>query len=94
MEVGNEVKKVKNPWCRGRRYEVGKKRIRGLKAWVGGSTILAERAKWARLNSGGIQAGGVRGGSHGAGRCGISRGSRDAAMRAGSRTEPPRLGGC
>ena len=34
------------------------------------------------MSSGGIQAGEFRGGSHSAGRCGISRKSRDAARRA------------
>ena len=38
-------------------------------------------SKWARLSSGGIQDGGVRGGSHSAGRCGISKKGRDAAGR-------------
>ena len=41
-------------------------------------------ARWARLSSGDIQAGGVRGGCHSAGRCEISRRSRDAAGRAAS----------
>ena len=35
--------------------------------------------KGPRLSSGGIPAGGVRGGSSSAGRCGISKKSRDAA---------------
>ena len=39
-------------------------------------------ARGARLSSGGIPAGGVRRGSHSAGRCGISKKSRDAAGRA------------
>ena len=33
------------------------------------------------MSSGGIPAGGVRGGSHSVGRCGISKKSRDAAGR-------------
>ena len=33
------------------------------------------------MSSGGIPVGGVQGGSHSAGRCGISRKSRDAAGR-------------
>ena len=37
--------------------------------------------KRARLSSGVIQAGGVRGGSHSAGRCGISKKSRNATGR-------------
>ena len=43
------------------------------------SATLAEGATWARSSSGGIPAGGVRGGSHSAGRCSISKKSRDAA---------------
>ena len=34
---------------------------------------LQKGARWARLSSGDIQAGGVRGGSHNAGRCRISK---------------------
>ena len=41
-------------------------------------------ARWARLSSGGITAGGILGGSHGAGRCSISKKIRDAAGRATS----------
>ena len=52
---------------------MGRRRIRGLKVRVGGSAALVEGA---RLNSGGIQTGGVRRGSHSVGRCGISRRSR------------------
>ena len=52
--------------------------IRGLKRRWCGSAALAKGAIWIRLNSGGIQAGEVRGGSHGDGRCGISSRSRDA----------------
>ena len=48
--------------------------INGLNAKVkGGSAALAEGDRWARLNSGDIQAGGVRGRSHSVGRCDISR---------------------
>ena len=43
------------------------------------SAALAEEA---RLSGGGIPAGGVRGRSHSAGRCGIYKKSRDAAGRA------------
>ena len=61
---------------------MGGKRIRGLKARVGCECCINRRSRWARLSSGGIPAGGVRGGSHSAGRCGISKKSRDAAGRA------------
>ena len=37
------------------------------------SDALAERTKWARLSSGGGQAGGVQGRSHSVDRSGISR---------------------
>ena len=47
----------------------------------GGVRVL-HLQKGARLSSGGIPAGGVRGGSHSAGRCGISKKCRDAAGRA------------
>ena len=58
----------------------GDKRFEGK----GGCECCISRgeATWARLSNGGIQAGGVRGGSHTAGRCGISKKSRDAAGRA------------
>ena len=47
-------------------------RTRGLKARVGCECCISRRkATWARLSSGGILAGGVRRGSHSAGRCGI-----------------------
>ena len=49
---------------------MSRRRKRSLKARVG--------QKGARLDSGGIQAGGVRGGSHSVGRCGVSSRSRDA----------------
>ena len=53
---------------------MGGKRIRGLKARVGCECCISRReATWARLSNGGIQAGGVRGGRHSAGRCGISK---------------------
>ena len=50
----------------------------------GGVRVLhwQKRARWARLSSEGIPAGGVRGGSHSTGKCGISKKSRDAAERA------------
>ena len=57
---------------------MGVKRIRGC----GRSAALAEGARWVKLSSGDTQAGGVRGGSHSAGRCGISRKSRDTTGRA------------
>ena len=47
----------------------------------GGITALAEWARLARWDSGDIQAGGVRRGSHSVGSFGISRKSRDAAGR-------------
>ena len=50
------------------------KRIRGLKARVGCEFCISRRkATWARLSNEGIPAGGVRGGSHTAGRCRISK---------------------
>ena len=54
---------------------MGGKRIRSLKARVGCECCISRReATWARLSNGGIPpAGGVRGGSHTAGRCGISK---------------------
>ena len=62
---------------------MGGMRIRGLKARVGCECCISRRdVKWARLSSGGIPAGGVWRGSHGAGRFGISKKSRDAAGRA------------
>ena len=59
---------------------MGGKRIRGLKARVGCECCISRRG--ARLSSRGIPAGGVRGGSHSAGRCSISKKSRGAAGRA------------
>ena len=45
---------------------------------------LPKGARWARLSSGGIAAGGVQGGSHSAGRCGISKKSREGRFRSES----------
>ena len=56
--------------------------IRDLKARMGRSAALAEKAKWARLSSGGMQAGGVGGESHSVGRYGISRRTRKATEKA------------
>ena len=50
---------------------MGGKRIRDLKVRVGRECCISRG--WARLSSEGIQAGRVKGGSHSAGRCGISR---------------------
>ena len=62
---------------------MGGKRIRGLKARVGCECCVSRKeASWARLSSGDIPAGELRGGSHSAGRCGISKKSSDAAGRA------------
>ena len=61
-----------------RRHKVVAKKIRGLKGEWGASAALAQGA---RLSSGGIPARRVRGGSHSAGRCGISKKSRNAAGR-------------
>ena len=64
------------------RYKVGGKRIRGLKARMGCECCISRwKATWATLSSGGIPAGGVQGGSHSAGRCGISKKSRNATGR-------------
>ena len=48
--------------CRGRRYELGRKRIRGLKARAGRECCISRGGP--RLSSGDIQAGGVRRGGH------------------------------
>ena len=61
---------------------MGGKRIGGLKARVGRECSISKEARWVRLNSGGIPAGGVRRGSHSAGSYGISKKSKDAAERA------------
>ena len=50
----------------------------------GGSGALNWGVRWTRLNSGSIQAGGARRGTHGVDRCGTSRKSRDAARRTDS----------
>ena len=61
---------------------MGGKRIRGLNAMVERECCISrEGARWARLSSGCIHTGGVRRVGHSAGRCGISRRSRDAAGR-------------
>ena len=53
---------------------MGGKRIRGLKVRVGCKCCISRRkVTLARLSSGGIPAGGVRGERHSAGRCGISK---------------------
>ena len=43
-----------------------------------GTAALAEEARWARLNSGGVHAGGARRERHSVGRCEILRINRDA----------------
>ena len=43
------------------------------KRFEGECCISRREATWARLSNGGIPAGEVRGGSHSAGRCGISK---------------------
>ena len=58
----------------------GRKRIRGLKARVACECCVGRRGP--DLSSGSTPAGGVRGRSHSAGRCGISKKSSDAAGRA------------
>ena len=60
---------------------MGGKRIRGLKARVGGCVALKKGGQMDRLSSGSVQAGGFRGGSHSAGRCEIFRESRNAVGR-------------
>ena len=53
---------------------MGGKRIRGLKARMRYECCISRwGATWATLSSGGIPAGVVPGGSHSAGRCGISK---------------------
>ena len=64
------------------KMQSGQKKDKSLKARVGESAVLAQGARWARLSSGGIQAGEVRGGSPSAGRSWISRRSRDAPGKA------------
>ena len=50
---------------------MGGKRIRGLKTRMGCECCISRwEAAWATLSSGGIPGGGVREGSHSAGRCG------------------------
>ena len=58
---------------------MGGMKIRGLKMRVGCECCISR--KGARLSSGGIPAGGVRGGSHSAGRCGIPQKSREDSSR-------------
>ena len=58
---------------------MGEKRTRGLRARVGCECCISRRGP--RLISVGIQAGGIRGGRHSAGRCGISKKSRNAEGR-------------
>ena len=56
-----------------------KEKVSGRKE--GSSAALTEGARWTRLNSGNIQAGGVRRESYSVGRCGNFWRSRDAARR-------------
>ena len=56
---------------------MGGRGIRSLKARVGRECCISRRD--ARLNSRGVQAGGVPGGSHNVVRCGIFRRNRGAA---------------
>ena len=58
---------------------MGGRGMRGLKALVGWECCISRGGQIDGLNSGGIQAGAVLGGSHSVGRCGISRRSRRAA---------------
>ena len=58
---------------------MGGKRISGLKTRMWREFCISRER--VRLSSGDIQAGGVRGGSHSAGKCGISRRSRDVVGR-------------
>ena len=53
----------------------------------GGSSALAEKTRWTRLNSGGIQAGETQRGRHSIGRCGISRRSKEGSSTSESRLE-------
>ena len=63
--------------CRGRTCKVGGKGIKGLKVKVSRQCCISRGR--ARFNSVGIEPGGVRGGSHSVGRCGISKRSRNVA---------------
>ena len=54
---------------------MGGRGIRGLKAGVERESCIGTGGIWARLNSGGVQPGGIRGGSHSV----VSGRSRDAA---------------
>ena len=62
------------------KIQSGQKGIRDLKTSVGRkSCISTGEARWTKYHNEGIQAGGVRGGSHNVGRCSISRRNRGAA---------------
>ena len=58
---------IQRGWKEDKRFEVE----------GGGRATLAEGAKWSKLNSGGIEAGGVQRGRHSVGRCWISRRSME-----------------
>ena len=76
MRVQRE--KIHSGWKKDKRFE-GEDGVRVMH--------LQNGARWARLSSGGIPAGGVQGGSHSAGRCGISKKSREGRSRSESSQE-------
>ena len=61
---------------------MGGRNIRGLKARVGQGCCISRGGPDGQIEQCGIQAGGILGGSHNVGRCGISRRSKDATGRA------------
>ena len=71
--VRMQWEKIRSGWKKDKKFES-----------EGGAGVLylQKGARWARLSSGGITAGGVGGGSNSASRCGISRKSRDVAGKA------------
>ena len=61
---------------------MGGRRVGSLKIRVGRKHCIGRGGtRWARLNSGSIQAGGARRGRHSVGRCGTSWRSRNAIFQ-------------
>ena len=57
---------------------MGGRRIKSLKARVGRECCISRGGQMGKKHSGVMEAGGLHGGSHSVGRCGISKRSRDA----------------